>query len=160
MKKIHLLLLSLLALPLFMGLTSCNDDNDLPNVDMSIAISGGEAVDGKIYVVQGDTLTVEGITVTNLDSKKTATITAATYYWDYYRLGTAMIPPYGFQIVTTDETTVGNHLLEIESPLYAVDKAPAVGIQVYDVVVVANASDIPSGTVSQTVTTETRITDN
>lgn len=160
MKKLHLLLLPLLALPLFLGLTSCNDDNDLPNVDISIAISGGKAVDGTIYVVQGDTLTIEGITVTNLDSKKGASITGATYFWDYYRLGTAVIPPYGFDIVTTDETALGKHLLEIESPVYATGKAPGVSIQVYDVMVVASADDIPAGTVSQSVTTDTRMAEN
>lgn len=160
MKKIHLLLMSVVAFAMSLGLTSCNDDNDLPNVDMSITISGAKAVDGTIYVVQGDTLTIDAITVKNLDSNKNAAITAATYYWDYYRLGTAMIPPYGFNIATTSETSLGKHLLEIESPVYAVDKAPAVGIQVYDVVVVSSEDEIPSGTITTTVSNQTRIAEN
>lgn len=149
-----------MALAMSFGFASCSDDNDLPNVDMSITISGAQAVDGTIYVVQGDTLSIEAITVKNLDSNKGAAITAATYFWDYYRLGTALMPPYGFDIATTTETTLGKHILEIESPLYASDKSPAVSIQVYDVVVVANADEIPAGTVSQTLSNKTRVAEN
>ena len=37
------------ALPLFF-VASCDDEKDLPNVDFAIQISGGQFVDGEIYV--------------------------------------------------------------------------------------------------------------
>lgn len=151
MKKFLSLLL--IAIPLSFAVTSCNDDNDLPNVDMSIAISGGQRVDNVIYVVQGDTLQIDSIGVTNNEPGKAAAITAATYYWDYQRLGTSLLPPYGFAVVTTAPTAntpgtpLGKHLLEITCPLLAVDKEVATCVLAYTVQVVASPDDIPDGTV-------------
>lgn len=149
MKKILSLLL--LALPLTFALSSCSDEDDMPNVDMSLNISGGTMVDNTIYLVQGDTLVINGINVTNNEAGKAAAVTAATYFWDYTRLGTAMLPPYGFKIITTKAvdnlpgTPLGRHLLEIECPLIAVDKEVATAIMAYTVQVVENADDIPAG---------------
>ena len=49
MKK---LLFLLIVLP-FM-LVSCDDDEEMPNVDFKVEISGGKNVDGIIYVLKGD----------------------------------------------------------------------------------------------------------
>lgn len=147
MKKVLSLLL--LALPMAFAFTSCDDDDDLPNVTMSITVENAVQQDGIIYVVQGDTLVIEGITVTN-NEKGNAAITAATYYWDYYRLGTNIVAPYGYAIVTTrtedniEGTPLGNHLLEIQCPLLAEDKAVATALMVYKVCVVESADDIPA----------------
>lgn len=148
----------LLALPLAFAVTSCSDDDDLPNVTMSIDISNAQRIDNVIYVVQGDTLDINSINVVNNDSGKAAAITAATYYWDYQRLGVSMLPPYGFSIVTTAPTgdlpgtPLGKHLLEIECPLLAVDKEVATAVMVYTVQVVASAADIPAGPAQNTFT--------
>ena len=72
MKKLYYTLL--LALPM-LYLASCDDDNNLPDVDVSIQIDGGVGVDGAIYVVQGDTLKIEGINVINNEEGKEAIIT-------------------------------------------------------------------------------------
>ena len=57
MKKVFYLLL---FLPLFM--VSCDDnDDDFPKVKMSVEISGAKVVDRTIYVVQGDTLSIDSI---------------------------------------------------------------------------------------------------
>ena len=139
----------LFALPLAFTTTSCSDDDDLPNVEMSITVSGAECIDGTIYVVQGNTLNIESINVTNNEPDKAATITSADYYWDYRLIGTAMLPPYGFKIETVktegdiEGTPLGEHLLQIEAPLLAVDKEVATAILVYKVVVVASEDEIP-----------------
>mgnify|MGYP007103219185 CR=1 FL=1 len=142
MKKLfYLLILAVLPAAL---LSSCSDDDDLPQVDFTLSIEGGSYADGVIYVVQGQNLTIESITVTNMESNKGAMITSASYYWDGYYLGAAIQPPYGFEIETTDQTPIGRHTLEIVSPLYAVDKELATSVLVYTVQVVASEDEIPN----------------
>ncbi len=143
MKKLYYFLL--LALPMIMATSCDDDDNDLPDVDISLEISGGVNVDGTIYVVRGETLEITGITVTNRDPNKEAVITSATYYWDYREIGVSVTAPYGGTIATTENTALGDHLLQIECPLFAVDKSPATAVMTYNVVVVESADDIPSG---------------
>lgn len=142
MKKFFLFALVLSGLA-FVA-TSCDDDDDLPNVDFSVSISGAENIDGTIYVVQGDTLSIDSLGVTNVGSNKPAAITGAEYYWDYAWIGTSAIQPYGFNIVTTPATRLGNHLLQIKTGVVAVDKAPGVAILAYNVNVVADSSEIPA----------------
>lgn len=140
----HSILALLAVLPLALGFASCSDDDDLPDVTMSITISGGQKIGDIIYVVQSDTLFIDAINVKNNEPDKNAAITAATYIWDYYTLGTSVLPPYGFTIVTTDQTQIGRHFLEIVCPLLAVDKSVATAILPYTVQVVASPDDIPS----------------
>lgn len=144
MKKVFFYTLLLAALPLI-GFTSCSDDDDLPDVDFTVEISDAVKIDGTIYVVQGETLTINSIEVKNNESNKSAIITAATYFWDGYRLGTVAVPPFGFEFVTDESTPLGRHEIAIDCPVYAVDKSPAVASLFYPVEVVADASDIPSG---------------
>lgn len=150
MKKYLILLLLLVPA---LALTSCHDDKDLPDVDFNFTFENAVNVDGTLYVVQGETMEITDIQVVNKDEGKGALITAANYYWDYYYLGSNVEPPYGFAIATTDETPLGGHILEVESPLFAVDKEPAVSVVVFDVEVVASAEDIPGeGTTTTRVT--------
>ncbi len=138
------LLPALAALLMLLPLAACHDDDDnLPRVDFGLVISGGTYSDGSIYVVQGDTLEIEAITVTNLEQGKAAAITAATYYWDGYCLGTNIQPPFGFEIFTDDKTPLGCPSLEITSPLLAEDKSIATAVLVYPVVVVATEDGLP-----------------
>lgn len=150
MKKLYYFLL--LALPVIM-FASCDDDKSLPSVDVSIQIDGGVSVNNEIYVVKGDTLSVESINVVNKEQGKNAIITSATYAWDYAFAGVSVTPPYGAQFVT-DNMPVGQHLLQIECPLFAVDKSPAMMYMSYRVAIVESADDIPSGeAVTQFTTT-------
>ena len=127
--------------------TSCNDDDDLPNVDFNVAVSGGTVVDGTIYTVAGDTLSIDGIKVVNNENKN-AIITYASYYWDYRFIGTNPVEPFGYEIYISNETEPGKHLLEIYTPVYAVDKEPAFAVLAYPVVVVENATELPDNGVS------------
>ena len=142
MKKFYYFLL--LALPL--AFVACDDDDDLPDVDFSIDISGAVNVNNALYVVRGDAFKIDGIQVINNDKDKSAIITSADYFWDYYHIGVNFESPYGFEIQTTEDTRLGEHLLEIECPVYAVDKSPAYALVAYRVYVVESADDIPSGT--------------
>lgn len=142
MKRLLNILLPIVAL---LGFTSCHDDNDLPDVDLSFNIEGAVRAEGSLYVVAGDDIVITGISVTNNDAGKVAMVTAASYYWDYYFLGENVVAPYGFTIQTTEDTPTGSHLLEVQCPVVAVDKAPATAVAAFNVVVVADASEIPAG---------------
>lgn len=148
MKKIFSLFA--MALSLAFVTTSC-DDNDLPDVDINIAVSNAEIVDHQMYVVRGDTLKIESINVRNNEAGKPAAITEASYYWDGYFLGEAWQAPFAFNIVTTkptaelDGTALGAHRLQIYAPVFAVDKDLAFALLSYTVNVVESVEDIPAG---------------
>lgn len=156
MKK--LLYACLMALPLAFVATSCDDDENLPNVELNVAVSGGKFIDGTLFVVQGDTISIDSVTVTNLDKGKAAMLVSATYYWDAFCLGTAIVQPFKFQIVTNDSTPVGQHLLQIETPILADDKSAAIGLLNYSVQVVADSLDVPQKTPSNPIVTAPTLT--
>lgn len=142
MKKILSLLL--LVLPMF-ALVSCHDDDgdSLPNVKFDISMDNATNVDGTLYMVAGDTLNITSIAVVNQEAGKQAMIGSANFYWDYSYLGAAIQPPYAFSIVVPAATPAGKHLLEIQCPLFAVDKEPATALIAYPVMVVDSISQMP-----------------
>lgn len=142
MKKFFSLMM--IALPM-LAMVSCSDDKDLPDVDMNFQVENATRVDGKLYVVRGDTIQFTSITVTNKEAGKAAMITSANFYWDYYYLGSAIEEPFAFDINVGENTPVGKHILEVECPLFAVDKEPATAVIAFDVIVVQSADDIPDG---------------
>ena len=155
MKKFLTFLLPVVAL---FAMASCSDEHDLPDVDFNFEIENATRVDGTLYVVQGDTLEVQSVTVVNREEGKQAMITAADYYWDYYYLGSNIQPPFGFEIFVDENTPVGEHVLEVECPLYAEDKEPATSVVSFRVQVVASSEDIPAGETTFTVTPKTSST--
>lgn len=146
MKKVFYLLL---LLPLFM--VSCDDhDDDFPRVKMSVGISGAKVIDNTIYVVQGDTLSVDSIGVVAIDKNRQVIIAATSYYWDRIYVGTTSIPPFDFS-VDTGLLMTGRHLLQMRSSLLAVDYPPVVAYISYPVKIVGDESDIPDGKVETTL---------
>ncbi|MDE6207391.1 MAG: hypothetical protein K2M55_06240 [Muribaculaceae bacterium] len=142
----------LLLVPALGFMSSCSDDKDLPDVDFNYTFENATDVDGTLYVVQGEDFEVASIQVVNKDSNKKAMITEANYYWDYQYIGTSIEAPYSFKFVVTEDTPLGTHLLEVESPLYAEDKVPAFSVVAFKVEVVASADDIPTGGTTTTTT--------
>lgn len=139
----RLLYLLACALPLF-GVASCSDDDkDLPNVDFTLNVANGTFVDGDIYAVAGETLEIQGITVTNNESNKNAIITYADYYLDGIFLGRSVVAPYGIKIEIPENAEPQSYTLQINAPVYAVDKSPAFASLFYTIVVVKDAADIP-----------------
>lgn len=144
MKKVLYLLM---ALPLF--LASCDDDdNDFPRVKIGVEVSGCQVVDGVIYVVQGDTLSVDSLSVVAVDGKTRVAIAAVNYYWDRMYVETNVIPPFQFTI-DTGKAMIGRHLLHIRSSLLAVDYPPVIAYLDYPVKIVASPQDIPDGTITE-----------
>lgn len=144
MKKIFYL--ALLATVLPFALSSCSDNgDDIPDVAFNMEVGGGAVMNNNtIYVAQGDTLAIESLGVTNLESDKAAAVTYANYYWDYNLLGVTRILPYSFDILISKDAPVGEHVLTVEAGVVAVDKAPAVAVVNYQVQVVADSTQLPS----------------
>lgn len=137
MKKLFYLLF---ALPLFF--VACDDDNDLPNVEVYATFEGGTQVGDSYYVVQGDELQVTGVTLVNHDTKEAA-IGGVRYFWDYMPIGTTITQPYAINIATA-ELPVGSHLLQAEMPIYAVGYSICTGFMAKKIVIVASTEDIPT----------------
>ena len=141
MKKLFFLLC---LIPAFGTMfSSCDDDDNLPDVDFDITISGGVKCDDGLYVVQGDELVIESMKVINNDKGKDAAIGTPSFYWDGYLLGVSPEPPYKFEISTDENTPVGRHILEIACQVFAVDKSIADAVIAYRVNVIASADDMP-----------------
>ena len=128
-----------------LAMTSCHDDNDLPDVDFDITFENAVEVDNQMYIAKGDTLKVTGITVINNESDDAALITSASYYWDGYYIGSNNQPPFGFEFCIGENVPVGKHEIDITCPIYAVDKSPAIGTVFFYVNVVESQDDIPAG---------------
>ena len=75
MKKFPYLLL---LLPLGF-LASCNSDDDLPDVDITVTFDNVVEGEDAIYVVKGDTLKIESITCKGNDNKQAAETGGRTY---------------------------------------------------------------------------------
>ena len=84
--------LALLAMGM-LSLQGCNDDDDdLPDVNLSITFNNAVADGSVIYVVKETPLEITSITATGNGSK--ALVTSATYYWDNFRVGWSPIAPF------------------------------------------------------------------
>lgn len=150
-KYIYSILFAILPI-MAISFVACDDDDDLPNVDITLDVENASIVDGTIYVVQGDTLNVTSVIVKNNDAGKGAAITNVRYFIDGYYFGTSYFSPYPAYNITDADTPVGKYQLSLTCAILAVDKSIASGLLVYPVVVVANADEIPSGVAATSIT--------
>ena len=156
MKKIVYLFAAILPALAF---TSCDDNEDIPDVDFNVAISGATFSDNEIYVVAGDTLSIDGVAVINNEQGKGATIPYVNYYFDNFFIGQNAVEPYNFDIAINDNVPIGRHVLEMTAPVFAADKEPGYAIITYKVNVVESAEDLPQGGLQTDVTTA-HVTEN
>lgn len=158
MKKFFYLLL---ALPLFASLAACNDDDDknIPDVSVSIDYSGGTLNDGVLYVVKGETLSIEGLTVTPAPGTGKAVLGQTTYIWDGRPFYTTGIAPFAVDI-DTEDMAEGPHTLTVNTQIFQVDKSTGWGVFRYKVEIVAAAEDQPGDEGAGTDVPETTIADS
>ncbi len=154
MKK---LLYLLFALPLIF--VSCSDDDDLPQFKLQIDMAGQSEITDKgvVVVEQGIPLVVKSISVVNSSDKKIV-LGGATYYWDYVFQGSTLVSPFAMEFDTAN-LPVGNHLLQIYIPVFAVDYSPAEAVVSYTIKVVeptGEGTSMPSTPESTTVTPQIR----
>ena len=149
MKK--LLALLFILLPLSLVYVSCSDDDDLPDVSVSIS-TPNRMLGDTIYLVQGDSLIVDTINIRNNEAGKNAVITAAEYFFAMEGHYTAVVP-FGWRRPTSanpdnfNYIPAGKYPFNIEVDIAAEDKALAIGVLPYIVRVVASDDEIPEAAV-------------
>ncbi|MCI9172100.1 hypothetical protein [uncultured Duncaniella sp.] len=150
----------LLALPMFASMAACDDDdNNIPDVSVSIEYSGGTLNDGVLTVVQGDTLKIEGLKVTPAPNTGKAMLGQTTYFFDGRPFFTTAIAPFGVDIVT-DDLAVGNHTLSVNSQIFQEGKSIGWGVFSYKLDIVEAPEDQPGDTGGGTDTPEQTITES
>ncbi len=136
MKK-FLYLLLLLPLGLF---ASCDDGNDVPDVDIDVTFDNVVKEDGVLYVVQDKGFAVRSVTCEGIGSN--ALISSVTYYWDYIDGLFSFVAPFT-QVFDTSATPLGNHILRLNMEVLQEGKSLGFAIVEYKVKVVASEEDIP-----------------
>lgn len=123
---------------------SCDHNDDLPDIDVTVTVKGCVVNENTIYVVKNDGFEVISVDLVN-HGKKNAVIGSVVYLWDYARVGDSVTAPYSYKF-NTSSTEPGTHLFQMEAAIYAVDYAPAIAFMSYNVVVVESTADLPQGT--------------
>lgn len=147
MKKLFYLLF-LLPMAFF---ASCSDDDDLPQVDLTLTIDNVAMVDNNIYAVVGDTINIENYTVKSLTSQN-ASVTNVIYSLDGIPgLGMfvpypPMVSPFKAYMIPTEQM-VGKHVLGVSSTVLQVEKPIATAYCQYPLVIVKDSTDLPQGAV-------------
>lgn len=132
--------------PALAGLTSCSNDDDLPNVTVSVDYAGavGNPDTGHLYIVAGNSLDIDAFTATPaLDGGKKVTVGAVAYYWNYQLLGTVIAPPFAFAI-DTKGLEPGDYMLQLQATVYQVDCSVGLVYVAMPVTVVATEADLPA----------------
>lgn len=110
MKK---LLFLLLALPLLGLAVSCDDDDNLPKVDITFSYTNGTVVGSQVYVVKPDTLYIDGISVKAVNTDHEATIAGLVTYYVDGRMPGLVASPYERIPIVTEGLSIGQHNLSV-----------------------------------------------
>ena len=147
----------LLALPLLGLITSsCVDDDNVPQVNLSIDYTGATMEEEALYVVQGQTLEISALRAIPVEGTKAATISSATYYWDGRPIFRTILSPFPVSINTTD-MEVGEHTLGVEANVLQVDKSIGFAVTEFPVVIVENNEEQPGEGEGGTITPDTHM---
>lgn len=141
MKK---LLLIIAMLPLI-AMMSCGDDNT-PDINIYIDYQNTVGTDGYVYLVKGDTLTVDSLWVEAVNKKHIASIVGAVdYMFGGVPVARRVIPPYKLRL-PTDSVNVGEYALQIVMDVAEEDCTLATAATQFGVKIVADSTEIPTGT--------------
>lgn len=154
MKK--LLYLALLLLPLGFMAASCSDDNDLPDVDVTVVYDNVVMENNVLYVVQGDIMKVTGIDCKGNDGKQ-ALVNNVTYYLNGLPQIHPIFAPYGVGI-DTGMLEPGRYVLTMGMNILQVDKSISTGMIDQSFIVVKTAEELPDGATPGEVTRTIRFT--
>ncbi len=144
MKK---LLYLLLVLPFAMMITSCSNDNDLPNVDVTISFDNAAVKDGTVYVVTDPIPQITGITTKAVGSDKATALVNIDYLWNYIPAPGLTFGSYPLDINVAEWPLVnkGTNRLNLNGKLLEVDKSIANFSLEIPFVVVDSEENLPDG---------------
>lgn len=140
MKKLVFLLL---ALPFWGMLASCDNDAELPNVNIDIVFENGIVSGSDVYVVKPNMLYVSGISVEAVNPNHNAMVAGlVTYRVDGIWPGFVASPYDKFSILTED-LSVGPHVLTAEMGIAEEECELARALVAVKFIVVEDESEIP-----------------
>lgn len=144
MKK---LLYLLLLLPFTLAMTSCNDDDNLPNVTVTMDFGNAAVKDGVIYVAQNENLLLNNIVTKAIDSNQSAVLANVKYYWNYVPAPSLTWSPLPMEIPIAQMplSESGNNLLQLDATLLETDKSIAYANIAIPIKVVPTVEDLPDG---------------
>lgn len=141
----------LMALPLALSFTSCDDDDDkLPDVSLSINLEGVQKADNIYYAVQGDTITLQSIELIN-NTDKRGTLGTYAVYWDGIPMYRTNIYTDPLCIIDTNVAPfglLGTHRLTIAADIAVEDYPLCIGAAEYRVKIVKSSDEIPDNSVT------------
>ncbi len=122
MKK---LLYLLLVIPFAMMVTSCSNDKDLPNVDITMSFDNAVVKDGTVYVVQDSVFSITGLSTKSVDSNKPSAIVNVRYFWNGMPAPglTWSDLPMNIDMAQMLQPESGNNILGLDATLLEVDKS-------------------------------------
>ncbi len=125
-----------------MMISSCSDDKDLPNVDITISFDNAVVDDGIVYAVQDDAFSITGITTKSVDSSNQSAIANVRYFWNGLPAPGLTFGQYPLEI-NVDEA--GNNILGLDATLLETDKSLSYCSLRVPIKVVESADDLPNG---------------
>lgn len=140
MKKLFYLLY-LLPVAFF---ASCNDKDDLANVDLTLTLGGVTQTEenGVFYTVAGEEITIEKVGVKSLTSKDAA-LANVMYYFEGFPV--MFDPETSVLGIDTEDFEAGTYTLSLTGQILQVDKTLTNFASSYSIVVVESSEDLPEG---------------
>ena len=144
MKKLFYFMLVAVLPLLAISLTSCSNDDDLPQVVLSLdVLEDGNVVvsKGTVYAVAGAPIILNDVLVKNQKPGE-ATINMATFLWDAKTYARKQNRPFNIEF-EKDLVTKGNHTSGLDCQVLAEGYPFSWGYANFPVVVVESQEDLP-----------------
>lgn len=145
MKK---LLYLLLVIPFAMMFSSCSDDKDLPNVDITMSFDNAVVKDGTVYVIQGSVFSITSLTTKAVDSKQQSAIVNVRYFWNGIPAPGLTWSSFPMEINMEEmpQPESGNNILGLDATLLETDKSISYCTMRIPIRAVENEESLPEGT--------------
>ncbi len=144
MKK---LLYLLLVIPFAMMVSSCSNDNDLPNVDITMTFDNAVVKDGTVYVVQDSVFSITSLTTKAVDSNQQSAIVNVRYFWNGYPAPNLTWSNFPMEIDMAQmiQPESGNNILGLDATLLETDKSISYSTSRIPSKAVEKVEDLPDG---------------
>ncbi len=146
-KEMKKLLYLLLVIPFAMMVTSCSNDDDLPNVDISMSFDNAVVKDGTVYVVQDSVFSITGLTTKAVDSNQQSAIVNVRYFWNGIPAPglTWSNFPMEINMANMPQPESGNNILGLDATLLETDKSMSYCSLRVPIKAVQKVEDLPDG---------------
>ncbi len=124
-EKMKKLLYLLLVIPFAMMFSSCNNDDDLPNVNVTMSFDNAVVDNGTVYVLQDEEFSITGITTQAVNSNQQSAIVNVRYFWNGIPAQSLTWNGFPMQINMEEmpQPESGNNILGLNATLLETDKS-------------------------------------